>query len=97
MKRAFLSLFVVLLAVTAAFAGDDKRSSEMRFSVVKETNGKPIRNAAVILHPVDKSGKQKRGGLELKTDPEGKASLGGIPYGKMRVQVIAPGVQTFGE
>ena len=35
--------------------------------------------------------------MELKTDPEGKANFDGIPYGMLRVQVIAQGFQTFGE
>ena len=38
-----------------------------------------------------------RGGMELKTDPEGKSSFDGIPYGKLRVQVLATGFQTYGE
>jgi len=46
---------------------------------------------------VGKHDKQDRGGLELKTDADGKASFDGIPYGKLRVQVLAPGFQTFGE
>jgi hypothetical protein len=44
-----------------------------------------------------KHDKQERGGLELKTDADGKASFDGVPYGKLRVQVLAPGFQTFGE
>jgi len=35
--------------------------------------------------------------MELKTNPEGKASFDGIPYGMLRVQVLAPGFQTYGE
>ena len=69
----------------------------LNFVVVRDENDKPIRNAAVVMHPVDDSGKQERGGLELKTDPDGKASYDGIPYGKLRVQVLAPGFQTYGE
>jgi hypothetical protein len=64
--------------------------------VVRDESGKPIRNAAVVLHPVDDDGKQDRGGFELKTDPEGKASYDGVPYGKLRIQVLSPGFQTFG-
>ncbi|HKT89361.1 MAG TPA: carboxypeptidase-like regulatory domain-containing protein, partial [Candidatus Sulfotelmatobacter sp.] len=60
-------------------------------------NGRPVRNAAVILHPVDSKGKQERGDLELKTDPDGKTNLDGIPYGPLRVQVLAHGFQTYGE
>jgi hypothetical protein len=35
--------------------------------------------------------------LELKTNPEGKASYEGVPYGKIRVQVLASGFQTYGD
>ncbi len=97
MRRACYSLLAFMLLAAAMLAADDKKSSELRFNVVRESNGKPVRNASVILHPVNKDGKQSKGGLELKTDPDGKASLGGIPYGKLRVQVIAPRFQTYGE
>jgi hypothetical protein len=33
----------------------------------------------------------------LKTDSEGKTTYPGLPYGRVRVQVIAPGLQTFGD
>jgi hypothetical protein len=49
------------------------------------------------MHPVNPKGKQERGGMELKTDPEGKTNFDGIPYGTLRVQVLAHGFQTFGE
>ena len=68
----------------------------VNFVVVRDENGKPVRNAAVVLHPVEDNGKQARGGIELKTDPEGKAGYDGVPYGKMRIQVLASGFQTFG-
>jgi Carboxypeptidase regulatory-like domain len=106
MKRGTgLLLMVVLVAVVArlivgvgrvAFA-EDAPSSSLSFVVLKDFNGKPIRNAAVVLHPVNTHGKQQRGGFELKTDGEGKTHFEGVPYGKMRVQVLAPGFQTFGE
>ena len=51
----------------------------------------------LVMHPVNGKGKQERGGLELKTDEDGKASFDGVPYGKLRVQVLAHGFQTFGE
>ena len=70
--------------------------STVNFVVVRDENGKPVRNAAVVLHPVDDSGKQERGGIELKTDSDGKAAYDGVPYGKMRIQVLATGFQTYG-
>jgi hypothetical protein len=76
---------------------NDEPTAVLSFVVIKEDNGKPIRNAAVIMHPVSAHGKQERGGLELKTDADGKTSFDGIPYGKLRVQILASGFQTFGE
>jgi Carboxypeptidase regulatory-like domain len=70
--------------------------AQLRFLVLKDANGKPVRNAAVVMHEVGKHDKQERGGVELKTDADGKASFEGIPYGKLRVQVLATGFQTFG-
>jgi len=71
--------------------------SNLRFTVVKDDNNKPVRNASVILHLVNKDGKQAKGGFQLKTDNEGITSTEGIPYGLIRIQVLAPGMQTFGE
>jgi len=76
---------------------DNEPTATLNFLVLKDDNGKPVRSAAVIMHPVDPHGKQSRGGLELKTDAEGKTSFEGVPYGKLRVQVLASGFQTFGE
>jgi hypothetical protein len=92
-----------LVLVSGAIVGssvmraEDTPSSALSFVVLKDYNGKPVRNAAVVLHPVNPHGKQQRGGFELKTDGEGKTHFEGVPYGKMRVQVLAPGFQTFGE
>lgn len=91
--RAFAVALVLLSGI--AFAGD--KSTSVEFLVVKDSNGKPVRNAEIVLHPVDKHGKQKSEGIELKTHEDGKAQINGIPYGKFRVQVIAPGFRTYGE
>src|SRR3984957_3306578 len=93
-------LLLVLALAVVALAQRDKvedPTAVLNFLVIKDDNGKPVRSAAVIMHPVSAGGKQSRGGLELKTDAEGKTSFDGIPYGKLRVQVLASGFQTFGE
>jgi hypothetical protein len=92
-----IMLGFVLAAVATAQDDDDGPMSDLRFVVVKDYNGKPVRNAAVVLHPVTKKGKQSKGGLELKTDGDGRTNIDGIPYGPLRIQVLAPGFQTFGE
>ena len=89
-------MFTGLLAAPLLGAGDNKQAS-LKFVVVKAQNGKPVRNASVVLHLVNKNGKQAKGGYQLKTDAEGKASFDGAPYGKLRVQVLTPGLQTYGE
>ena len=91
----FLGIALAISSVTA-FAGDNK-ISKIEFLVLHSYNGKPVRNASVVLHPVNKEGKQSKGGMELKTDADGKASLDTVPYGKIRVQAIAPGLQTYGD
>jgi hypothetical protein len=92
-RFAILALFFlpVLLAAHAS-----AQASTVKVVVLKDDNGKPVRNAAVILHQVKQNGKQAKGGIELKTDAEGKTESDGMPYGTLRVQVIAPGFQTFG-
>jgi hypothetical protein len=100
MRKILLTAFVIAWALAGAAAAQDKDegpTSWLHFVVVKDDNGKPVRNAAVIMHPVNTSGKQGRGGMELKTDPEGKTDFNGIPYGMLRVQVLATGFQTFGD
>jgi hypothetical protein len=93
-----VALAALVVAVAAMAQRDlDEPTSVVNFVVVKQDTGKPVRSAAVIMHPVNPRGKQGRGGLELKTDPEGKSSFDGIPYGKLRVQVLASGFQTYGE
>lgn len=93
MKR--FALIAALLCALALHA-DDKYST-LNFLVVRADNGKPIRNASIVLHPVAKDGSQKHSGYQLKTDPDGKASFEGAPFGKLRVQVLIRGFQTYGE
>jgi hypothetical protein len=101
-KRVAMTIAVVVVLGVgmiglAQAQDDDGPMSDLRFVVVRDYNGKPVRNAAVVLHPVNKKGKQSRGGLELKTDNDGRTNIDGIPYGPLRIQVLAPGFQTFGE
>jgi hypothetical protein len=99
MLLAGVALAVVATAIPSLAQKDkeDEPTSVVNFLVIKDDNGKPVRNAAVIMHAVNPRGKQGRGGMELKTDPEGKANFDGIPYGRLRVQVLAQGFQTYGE
>ncbi len=105
----FLVLVCALLLSLPAVAQNDKNDKKdkdkdddlgpvaaLSFLVRKDAGGKPVVNAVVVLHEVNEKGQQAKGGVELKTDLEGKASYEGVPYGKIRVQVLANGFQTFG-
>lgn len=100
-RLTLAGLFVIVLPL-AAFAGKknapvEQKTASVNLTVVRDANGKPVKNAEVVLHLVDNHGKQKQEGLELKTHDDGKAEATGIPYGKVRIQVIAPGFKTYGE
>lgn len=69
---------------------------------VKTLGGKPIERASVILdfqegRSVVKLGKKVIKHWESRTNQDGIAKLPEIPQGKVRIQVIAKGYQTFGE
>ena len=101
MKHSIRVCLILLLGLSLALPALAKKKqvplATVNFVILRDENGKPIRNAAVVIHPVNDDGKQQRGGIELKTDPEGKTNYDGVPYGKMRIQVLAPGFQTYGD
>lgn len=105
-KKVLGLAFAVCSSLTLTAHGQEERhgrkyksppvTSHIEVTVVKGFNGKPIANAAVIFHPV-KDGKDE-GNLEVKTDPDGKATIDVIATGsQVRVQVIAGGFATYGE
>jgi len=100
---ASLALAMLVLGTSLCALGQKDKDDDfgptswLNFVVVRDENGKPVRNAAVIMHPVSPKGKQEQGGMELKTDVDGKADYNGVPYGMLRVQVLAQGFQTYGQ
>jgi len=69
---------------------------------VRNPGDRPVDRAGVIVRFIEgrsviKFGKQIRTHWELRTNQEGKVSVPPIPQGKILVQVIAKGYQTFGE
>lgn len=90
---------LLMLGATAQLSNNPSPDSTavLNMLVVRETNGKPVKNAEVVVHLVDKQGRIKQEAMELKTHDDGKADAAGIPFGKVRVQVIARGYRTFGE
>ncbi len=103
MRRNFSLAMAVAIVLGIGMVGlaraqdDEGPTSNLRFVVVRDSDGKPVKNAEVVLHPVKRKGKQAQGEMDLKTDAEGRTNVDGIPYGPLRVQVLAPHFQTFGE
>jgi hypothetical protein len=69
---------------------------------VKTLKDRPIERASVVLdflegRSVAKLGRKVRRHWETRTNQDGVAKLPPIPQGKIRVQVIATGYQTFGQ
>ncbi len=109
MSRRFLAslvALVLLLAVGTALAQDNSRrgrkykslpqTADVEVTVLRDSSGKPVTNASVIFHPVV-NGKPK-GTMELKSDDDGKAKLDLLEIGTtVRLQIIAPGFQTYGD
>jgi len=97
-----------LIASSLAVSGQDNTSKRGRkyksppptarieVTILKDVNGKPIENAAVVFHPME--GEKDKGNMELKTNEDGKTIIDVLPIGDVvRLQVIAKGFQTYGE
>jgi hypothetical protein len=91
---------LLLLAACVTLSAEPPMS---KLSVhVLTPSGKPLDRASVIVKFL--SGREKlklymkhRTQWETKTDQEGFTHIPAIPQGKIRVQVIASGYQTFGQ
>ncbi|HEY1984054.1 MAG TPA: carboxypeptidase-like regulatory domain-containing protein [Terracidiphilus sp.] len=72
------------------------KTARIEVTILRDTNGKPIENAAVIFHPME--GEKDKGNMELKTNEDGKTVIDVLPMGdKVRLQIIAKGFQTYGQ
>jgi hypothetical protein len=70
--------------------------SHIVVTVVKGFDGKPLPNAAVVFHSTMNG--RDNGNLEVKTDPDGKATIDLIEVGSdVDVQVIATGFATYAQ
>jgi hypothetical protein len=97
-RIAFALALCLVLAATALAAPP---MTTLRVEV-KTHNDKPIERASVIVTFVEgrdymKLGKKVYVPFEMKTNMEGVAKVPPVPQGKIKVQVIAKGYQTFGE
>ena len=85
----------------AAPALADQPMTRLRIEV-KNIYGKPVERASVVVRFVEgrsvaKFGRKIITNWELRTSQEGVAKIPPIPQGKIRIQVIARGNQTFGQ
>jgi hypothetical protein len=69
MKKIFFTGMVLAVLATASVAwgqrdkdSDNEPTALINFLVVKDDNGKPVRNAAVIMHEVNCEGQAGTGG-----------------------------------
>lgn len=97
-SRRFL---LSLLATVCLAAGPTVETTTLRI-VVKTLKGTPVERASVIVRfnegrSLRKLGRQVRTNWETRTNSEGVAKIPPIPKGKILVQVIAKGYQTFGQ
>ena len=94
--RTALLVAVVLIAPALANAQLTKLRIEVR-----NLDDKPVDRASVLVRfegrSVAKLGRKMKTSWELKTNQEGVVNIPPIPQGRILVQVIAKGYQTYGE
>lgn len=96
---ALFAFFSLLLL--SPLRADDTPMTRLRIEV-KTVSEKPIERASVVVKFVEgrsiiKLGKKIVTTWQLKTNQEGVVKVPEMPQGKILVQVIAKGYQTFGE
>lgn len=95
-------LFSLVLFAAALPALADPPMTRIRVEVRKATNDKPVDRASVVVKFVEgrsvvKLGKKIMTSYQMRTNQDGVATMPPIPQGKIQIQVIAKGLQTFGE
>lgn len=93
--------FLALLCGGAFAFADDTPMTRIQVEV-KTLGGRPVDRASVVVHFVEgrsvlKLGKKMVTHWEVRTNQEGIAKVPALPQGKVRIQVIAKGYQTFGD
>ena len=102
-RDRFLRTWMVSAVLLASLAASALAAPMTKIIIVlKDQAGKPVDHASVVVrfvqgHSVVKLGKAIRTTFELRSNQEGEARIPSIPQGKIRVQVIAKGYQTFGQ
>ena len=92
-----LAASVAVLAQTSSHRGRKYKAppatTRIEVTILRNDDGDPIENAAVIFQLVG-----DKGNMELKTNEDGKTVIDVLPTGsRVLVQVIAKGYQTYGQ
>ena len=95
-------LFTFALIATALPVLADPPMTKIRVEVRKALNDKPVDRASVVVRFVEgrsvvKLGKKIMTSYQMRTNQDGVAIIPAIPQGKIQIQVIAKGFQTFGQ
>jgi Carboxypeptidase regulatory-like domain len=101
MRNRGWRLLPIALLLGGAFAVPAAETTKLTIQV-KNDSDKPVDRASVIVKFVEgrsyiKLGKKIRNTYELRTNQDGEASIPSIPQGKILIQIIAKGYQTFGQ
>ena len=92
-------LLILLLALPLSFPASAADLTKLKIVVTTQT-GRPIDRADVIVRfggrSIAKLGKMVRTTWEMRSSQEGVAEIPDMPKGKIRIQIIAKGYQTFG-
>jgi hypothetical protein len=96
--RGLLLILLLTATLSSPVWADDLTKLKI---VVTTRSGRPIDRADVIVRfggrSVAKLGKMVRTTWEMRSSQEGVAEIPEMPKGKIRIQVIAKGYQTFGD
>ena len=103
-RDRFLPTLVVSAVLLAGLAAVAPAAPMTKINIVAQESGRQARSttpasssASSQGHSVVKLGKAIRTTFELRSNQEGEARIPSIPQGKILVQVIAKGYQTFGQ
>jgi hypothetical protein len=100
MKTRILLSLVLFAAALPVLA--EPPMTKIRVEVRKATTDKPVERASVVVRFVEgrsvvKLGKKIMTSYQMRTNQDGVATIPAIPQGKIQIQVIAKGFQTFGQ
>lgn len=98
-RLCLLAVTCLILSVAVLYA--QTAMTKLTVHVLNDSD-KPVDRASVIVKFVQgrdyiKLGRKIRDTYELRTNQEGEASIPEIPQGKILVQIIAKGYQTYGQ